>query len=97
MLNQEQINFKWNEIKAGVRNIWGNISENELEETKANISQIPNLIHKKYMETNESINNKLQRLMETFDNETDKGHLLNDGISSYQRRPIPTDLSDHKH
>ncbi len=97
MLNQEQINFKWNEIKAGVRNIWGDISDHELDEAKANISQIPNLIRKKYIETYESINNKLQRLMDTFDNETDKGHLLNDGISSYQRSPISTNLSNHKH
>ena len=97
MLNQEQIDFKWNEIKAGVRNIWGNISENELEGTKANISQIPNLIRKKYIETNESINQKLKQLMDTFDNETDKRHVLNDGISSYERSPIPTNLSSHKH
>ena len=51
MLTQEQINFKWMEIKAGVRNIWSDISDRELDETKANISQIPNLISKKYLET----------------------------------------------
>ena len=89
MLSQEQINFKWTEIKAGVRNIWSDISDSELDETKANISQIPNLISRKYLETNQSINQKLDKLMDTFDNETDKGHLLNDGISSYQRSPLP--------
>ena len=88
MLTQEQINFKWTEIKAGVRNIWSDISDSELDETKANISQIPNLISRKYLETNQSINQKLDKLMDTFDNETDKGHLLNDGISSYQRSPL---------
>jgi hypothetical protein len=75
MLSQEQINFKWTEIKAGVRNIWSDISDSELDETKANISQIPNLISRKYLETNQSINQKLDKLMDTFDNETDKGHL----------------------
>ena len=89
MLTQEKINYKWIEIKAGVRNIWSDISDRELDETKANISQIPNLISKKYLETNQSINQKLEKLMDTFDNETDKGHLLNDGISSYQRSPLP--------
>ena len=90
MLTQDQINFKWEEIKAGVRNIWSDISERELDQTKANISQIPNLISKKYLETHQSITQKLEKLMDTFDNETDKGHLLNDGITSYQRSPIPT-------
>jgi uncharacterized protein YjbJ (UPF0337 family) len=88
MLTQEQIQGKWTEIKGGIRNVWGKISDEELDQTKGNILSIPALVAKKYNETNESIIKKLNTLMDSFDNETDKSLKLNDGESSYQRSPI---------
>ena len=88
MLTQEQIQGKWAEIKGGIRNVWGNISEDELDQINSNIQSVPALVAKKYSESNESILKKLATLMETFDNETDKSLKLNDGESSYQRSPI---------
>lgn len=87
MLNQEQIKGKWNEIKGGVRNLWGEITDDELDQTKGNIQAVSGIVQQKYGETKESIKKKLDSLMDSFDNETDKSLKLNDGEASYQRNP----------
>jgi len=87
MLNQEQIKGKWKEIKGGVRNLWGKVTDDELEQTKGNIQSVSGLVEKKYGETKESITKKLDDLMNSFDNDTDKSLKLNDGESSYERNP----------
>lgn len=88
MLNHEEIIKKWTEIKAGVKNIWGDVDENDLEETKGNMQSVAVIIKKKYDEPNDSINKKLDQLMDSFDNETDKSFKVKDGVSSYHRSPI---------
>ena len=87
MLNQEQINGKWNEIKGGVRNLWRDIPEEELDQAKGDIQSVSGIVQQHYSETKESIKKKLDTLMDTFDNETDKSLKLNDGEASYQRNP----------
>jgi uncharacterized protein YjbJ (UPF0337 family) len=87
MLNQEQINGKWSEIKGGVRNLWRDISEEELDQVKGNIQSVSGIVQQHYSESKESIKKKLENLMDTFDNETDKSLKLNDGEASYQRSP----------
>lgn len=86
MLNQEQIKGKWTEIKGGVRNLWGQITDDELEQTKGNLSAIAGIIEQRYGETKEVVKEKLDTLMDSFDNETDK-HPDDIGASSYQRNP----------
>ena len=85
MLNQEQINGKWNEIKGAVRNVWGQITEDELEKTKGNIGAISGLVQRKYGETKETIQEKMGQLMNSFDNDTDKG--LKPDQASFERSP----------
>ncbi len=97
MLNQKQINHKWAEVKAGVRNLWGEITDEELDEIHGNISLIPNLVRKKYLQTNEEIDRNLKLLLDSFDNETDKCDLLSSGISSYQRSPLGFESPRHIH
>ena len=87
MLNQDQIKGKWTEIKGGVRNLWGGITDDDLEKTKGNLQSVAGIVQEKYGESKEEIKNKLERLMDSFDNETDKSLKLNDGISSFKRRP----------
>jgi uncharacterized protein YjbJ (UPF0337 family) len=87
MLNQEQINGKWSEIKGGVRNLWGDITDEELDQAEGNIQSVSGIVQKRYNETKESIKKKLDTLMDSFDNETDKSLKLNDGEASYQRNP----------
>jgi hypothetical protein len=85
MLNQKQFETKWSEIKAGVRNLWGKISNQELENYKDNIWGIIEIVEQRYPETKADIRFKLHRLMDSFDNETDKRISLD--TSSYQRSP----------
>ncbi|HXH76636.1 MAG TPA: CsbD family protein [Bacteriovoracaceae bacterium] len=86
MLNEDQIKGKWNEIKGGLRNVWGRISDDELEQTKGNFTKVSGLIQSKYGETREVVKNKLDKLMASFDNETDK-HPDDIGNTSFQRNP----------
>jgi len=88
MLNQEQFKGKWTEIKGGIRNLWGDITDEELEKTKGNIHAVAGIVRKKNGESQESIQEKLDRLMDSFDNKTDKSLKLNDGISSFERKPV---------
>ena len=52
------------------------------------MQSIDRIVENKYGERKESILKKLEVLMESFDNETDKSLTLNDGESSYRRNPL---------
>jgi uncharacterized protein YjbJ (UPF0337 family) len=88
MLNKEQFQGKWTEIKSGLKNLWGEITDDEIESVKDNLHSIDRIVEKKYGERKESIFKKLEALMESFDNETDKSLKFNDGVSSYRRSPV---------
>ncbi len=88
MLSKEQFQGKWIEIKSGLKNLWGEITDDEIESVKDNLQSITRIVENKYGERKESILKKLEVLMESFDNETDKSLKLNDGESSYRRSPL---------
>lgn len=85
MLTQEQIRGNWKEIKGGIRNLWGRISDNELEQFKGNLTEVTGLVEKRYGETKKEIKEKLNRLIDSFDNDTDKN--IDPDRTSYQRSP----------
>jgi uncharacterized protein YjbJ (UPF0337 family) len=95
MLNQEQIKGKWDEIKGGVKNLWGKVTDDDLEKIKGNIQSVSGIVEEKYGESKESIAKKLDNLMDSFDNDTDKSLKLNDGESSYERNPTGIKTSGH--
>ena len=86
MLNEDQIKGKWKEVRGGIRNLWGRLSDDELDQAKGNLTKITGLIQDKYGESKEAIKNKLDRLMDSFDNETDRSK-QDLSTSSYQRNP----------
>lgn len=86
MLTEEQFSNKWGEIKGALRNLWGRLSEEELENVKGNIYEITPVVEAKYGESKNEIKHKLNQLVESFDNETDKG--IDPDISSYHRSPL---------
>lgn len=83
MLNQSEINHLWKEIKGGIKGLW-DIPDEEIENAHGNINAVATIVQNKFGESQTSIDEKLNRLLDSFDNETDKtGHLE----SSYMRRP----------
>lgn len=89
MLTKQQYETKWGEIKGGVRNLWGQISDEELETAKGNLYEITGLIEERYNESKEDIRSKLQKLVDSFDNDTDKD--IDPDVSSYRRSPVAPD------
>ncbi len=88
MLNPEQIKNNWNEFRGGVRNIWGNLTEEEIDQTSGSLAALANLVQKNYNESREDIKHKLNQLLNSFDNDTDKG--ISPDESSYLREPKST-------
>jgi uncharacterized protein YjbJ (UPF0337 family) len=87
MLNQEQIKGNWKEIISGIRNLWGDLSEEELEQTQGNMLAVSGIVQERYGESTDSITDKLDRLLDSFDNETNRNMIRNDHQTSYQRNP----------
>jgi uncharacterized protein YjbJ (UPF0337 family) len=88
MLNEEQFSGKWKEIKGGIRNLWGRITDDELDQMKGNLSEVSGLVEERYGETKEDIKEKLTHLMSSFDNDTDKN--ISPDVTSYERSPLGT-------
>lgn len=86
MLTEQQFNAKWSEIKSGLRNLWGQLTEQEIESVKRNIYEVSDIVTRKYSESRAEIKNKIDSLMNSFDNETDKR--ITPDVDSYQRSPI---------
>lgn len=86
MLTEQQFNAKWSEIKNGLRTLWGNLSEKEIEEVKGNIYEVTSIVERKYSESRDEIVKKIDRLLASFDNDTDKR--ITPDVDSYQRSPV---------
>ncbi len=86
MINQEQMRILWPQIKIGLMNIWARLDNDELENTKGDFSVIAEMVSEKYNEDREDIRHKLDNLMKSFDNDTDKG--IDPDSSSYRRSPV---------
>ncbi len=95
MINQDQIRILWPQIKIGLMSLWGRLENEELENTKGDFSVIAEMIQEKYGEDREAIKMKLDNLMESFDNDTDKG--LDPDSSSYRRSPVPNEDWNARH
>jgi uncharacterized protein YjbJ (UPF0337 family) len=62
-MNNDIASGKWTEIKGEIRNLWGKVSNDELERTKGNVTAIAGLIKQHYGELKEDISAKLHDLM----------------------------------
>jgi uncharacterized protein YjbJ (UPF0337 family) len=89
MLSEEHIKGKWREIKGGVRNLWARVTDEEIEATQGDFGQLAGLVERKYGESHESVQEKLRRLLDSFDNDTDRAEAEHHfaAESSYMRNP----------
>jgi uncharacterized protein YjbJ (UPF0337 family) len=87
MLTAKQVEGNWKQIKSGIRNLWRDVTEEDLDELKGNLNGVIQLVQEKYLESAESIHEKLDQLMDSFDNEQDRNMIRNDHVTSYMRNP----------
>jgi uncharacterized protein YjbJ (UPF0337 family) len=62
-MEENIVKGKWNEFKGEVRNMWGKLTNDDLESTKGNLSAIAGLIQQRYGETKDSVTQKLNNLL----------------------------------
>lgn len=86
MLTSEQFNNCWPDIRVGLRNLWGDLTDYEIEAVKDNLFEITDLVQLRYGESKEEINSKIHSLIDSFDNDTDKK--IQPDVSSFQRSPL---------
>ena len=65
-MNQDLINGKWTEIKGEIRKMWGDVTGDELEQSKGNLTSIAGLIQQKYGHQKEEVSSKLDQIVARF-------------------------------
>ncbi len=66
MLNQDIIQGKWNQLKGRIRQTWGELNENEVEQAKGNVEMFVGTIQSKYGGTKEEIRKKINDFIADF-------------------------------
>ena len=67
--NEDKVKGQWSEVKGGVRKLWGQLTDDELEETKGDMTSITGLIQRKFGESKASIQEKLDGIFQEFQNQ----------------------------
>lgn len=57
---------RWSEIKNEVKNVWGHLSAEDIEARGENISALSELIQEKYGDTEETVIEKLESILQRF-------------------------------
>ena len=65
-MNQDTIQGKWKEIKGEVIRSWGKITEDELDQTKGDLTKISGLVQQKYGEAQESVRDRLNAFVKNI-------------------------------
>ena len=68
MLNENIVGGKWKMVKGEIQKTWGKLTDDELEQTRGNISQLTGLVQKRYGENQEKV---LARINEFLEGVTD--------------------------
>lgn len=59
MLNDNIVGGKWKMLKGEIQKAWGKLTDDELEQTKGNLSQVTGLVQQRYGENQESIRTRI--------------------------------------
>lgn len=87
MLTAKQVEGNWKQIKSGIRNLWRDVDEEDLDDLKGDLSGIVQVVQERYLESADSIHEKLEQLLDSFDNDQDRNLIRNDHVTSYMRNP----------
>lgn len=61
-VNQQTLEGNWNEIKGKLRERWGNLNQDELQQAKGNVDQLVGLIQRQTGEAREKVESFLAEL-----------------------------------
>ncbi len=70
-INEDTINGKWLEIKGEVQKAWGQLTDDELTQTKGDMNAIGGLIQQKYGNEKETYSAKLAGIFRQFEAKKD--------------------------
>ena len=65
-MNEQIIKGKWQEFKGEMRKMWGDLTENELEQTHGNVSAIGGLLSQKYGQMKEDAKARFDSLIQRY-------------------------------
>jgi uncharacterized protein YjbJ (UPF0337 family) len=66
MMNEAIIKGKWNEIKGEIRKSWGELTDNELEQAKGDLTSVEGLLQQHYGWSRDEAKRKLASVVERF-------------------------------
>ncbi len=62
MINENIAQGKWKELKGRIQQAWGDLTDNELEQTKGDMTTIAGMIQQKYGTAQEKVRQALNKL-----------------------------------
>lgn len=71
-LNENTIKGKWLEIRGELKKAWGQLTNDELDKTKGDITQIGGLIQQRYGEAQDAYGKKLADIFKKFETKKDE-------------------------
>ena len=75
MINKEILLGKWKEIAGEIQTKWGDISENELQKVKGNLTTLVGLFQQKFGISKEEAEQKVEELMKKYNKQEIKEKL----------------------
>jgi uncharacterized protein YjbJ (UPF0337 family) len=79
MINENIAKGKWNEFKGKIQKAWGNLTDDELESSKGDVTSLSGMIQKKYGIAQEEARTKLNEMAASF-GEKDKDQKRQDNL-----------------
>lgn len=64
--NKNYIEGKWKEVKGEIQKTWGELTDQEIEKTKGDLTAIEGLLQQKYGQTTAHFQKQLDRIKEKF-------------------------------
>lgn len=59
VLNEDTVKGKWKEVKGGVQKMWGELTDDDLEKAKGDLTSLSGIIQQRYGESKEAVQTKL--------------------------------------
>ncbi|MBC7420059.1 MAG: CsbD family protein [Bdellovibrio sp.] len=71
-MNNDLLKGKWTEIKGEIQKTWGNLTGDDLEKTKGDMTAVGGLLQQKYGMAKEDASAKLSSIYDRFQNKKDE-------------------------